>query len=75
VKLKHSRVFGIKTGDKTIDNMKVKVCGDRWLIYVCDMSADTLPHTWHMDSRRLMQWGTRVDERGRTITYPPGTVS
>ena len=73
MRLKHSRVYGLKTGNKKIDEMKVKVCGERWSIYLCDLSAETLPHTWHEDSLHSMQWGTRMDEHGRTLTYPPAT--
>ena len=68
-KLKHV-LAGLRTGDKKIDNMKVKICGEKWIIYVCDEPEWMGPHTWHVDSISCMQWGHRT-ENGKLIVYPP----
>lgn len=49
--------------------MKIKVCGEKWSIYTCDEPYWMGEHSWHVDSSRCMQWGTRT-ENGKVITSP-----
>jgi hypothetical protein len=59
VKVKHKYATGLETGDKSIDNMKIKVCGSRdphRPSIRCDEPYWMPEHTWHSAAGGIFQW-------------------
>lgn len=59
MKLKMKHVVGFETGDKTVDNTKVKVCGARNPRHPstrCDEPEWMGEHTWHHEGFSFSYW-------------------